>query len=316
MLRFEQIERYLAGKMPPDERQLFEAEMAQNAELEALVNQHRLERIGLELLVEKDLRAKMQAWDRETELLRQLQPKRAARRPLYMMLRAAALIAVLVLGYWWLRERASDEPAPQSNIVQTQPKSQKRPSEKSKPRIQPDKFETPTTSGEMAQHELPSNAIEEMQPGSSAVDYAALADEFFVERDFLPPSGVKSGSRSYLEGLRSLQSGHYQDVIASFRPELSPVPTAEEMLQQELLAVAYFKNGQYAEAEMAFRRIASSGLQPYAQRAEWGIVLAILKQMPQRQSALKAALEAISAQHPFYAKAQYLRERLQTELSN
>lgn len=307
MFRFEQIEQYLTGKMPPAERQAFEAEMARDAELDALVRQHRIERIGLEMLVEQDLRAKMRAWDRETELFQQLQPRRARLRPLTWVLRAAAVVAALAVGYWLLRDRLSDAPA-QPDIVQTQPKPKKQTPTWRKPARQPGA----TGERDMAQNELPPAPIEEMQPGGVAIDYAAVADEFFAERDFLPPRGAKGGSKTYLEGLKNLQEGRYQDVTSTLKPELAPAPTAEDVQQQELLAVAYYKNGQYADAEMAFRRIAVSRLQPYAQRAEWGVVLSILKQMPQRQSALDAALDVVLRQpeHQFYAKAQQLRERL------
>ncbi len=307
MFRFEQIEQYLTGKMPPAERQAFETEMARDPELDALVRQHRIERIGLELLVEQDLRAKMRAWDRETELFQQLQPRRARIRPLTWVLRAAAVVAALAVGYWLLRDRLSDAPA-QPDIVQTQPKPQKQVPTWRKPSRQPSATGEPN----MAQNELPPAPIEEMQPGSVAIDYAAVADEFFAERDFLPPRGAKGGSKAYLEGLKNLQDGRYQDITNTLKPELVPTPTIEDVQQQELLAVAYYRNGQYADAEMAFRRIVISRVQPYAQRAEWGVVLAILKQMPQRQSALDAALDVVLRQpeHQFYAKAQQLRERL------
>lgn len=293
--------------MPPDERRAFEAEMAQDAELDALVRQHRVERIGLELLVEQDLRAKMRAWDRETELLQQLQPKRARIRPLTWALRAAAVVAALAVGYWLLRDRLTEAPAP-PDIVQTQPKPKKQPPAWRKPARQPGA----APERDLAQNELPPAPIEEMQPDGPAIDYAAIADDFFAERDFLPPRGAKGGSKTYLEGLKNLQEGRYQDVTNALKPELTPAPTTDDVQQQELLAVAYYKNGQYADAEMAFRRIAVSRMQPYAQRAEWGVVLAILKQMPQRQSALDSALDVILRQpeHLFYAKAQQLRERL------
>ncbi len=307
MFRFEQIEQYVSGKMPPAERQAFEAEMARDAELDALVHQHRIERIGLEMLVEQDLRAKMNAWDRETELFQQLQPKRARIYPLNWALRAAAVVAALAVGYWLLRDRLSDAPA-QPDIVHTTPKPKKQSPAWRQPAKQPNK----AGESDMAQTSLPPAPIEEMQPDGPAVDYAAVADAFFAERDFLPPRGAKGGSKTYLDALKNLQEGRYQDITNALKPELAPAPTADEVQQQELLAVAYYKNGQYADAEMAFRRVAVSRVQPYAQRAEWGVVLAILKQMPQRQSALDSALDVILRQpeHLFHAKAQQLRERL------
>lgn len=297
--------------MPPDERQAFEAEIARDPELEALVYQHRLERIGLELLVERDLRVKMQAWDRETELLQQLQPqpRRARMRSLTWVLRAAAVVAALAVGYWLLRDRPADVPeAPE--VVQTPPKPKKQPPAWREPNQRPGA--PAERDGDVAQGEQPPAPIEEMASTGLAIDYAAVADAFFQERDFLPPRGSKGGSNAYLQGLKNLQEGRYDDITSALKPELSPTPTADAVQQQELLAVAYYKNQQYAEAEMAFRHIATTNVQPYAQRAEWGVVLSLLKQMPQRQAALQPALDVILRQpeHLFYAKAQQLRERL------
>ncbi len=311
MLRFEQIERYLKGHMPPDEHQAFEAEIARDPELEALVYQHRLERIGLELLVERDLRTKMQAWDRETELLQQLQPqpRRARLRSLTWALRAAAVVTALAAGYWLLRDRSADAPLT-PEVVQTPPKPQKQPPTWRKPNQRPDP--PAERDSAIAQSPQPPAPIEEMTPMKEAVDYAAVADAFFQERDFLPPRGIKGGSNAYLQGLKNLQEGQYDNVTNALKPEWSSAPTIDAVQEQELLAVAYYKNQKYAEAEMAFRRIATTNVQPYAQRAEWGVVLTLLKQMPQRQAALQPALDVILRQpeHLFYAKAQQLRERL------
>ena len=56
---FEQIERYLQGKLPEADARALEAYMDTDPEFAALVQQHRLERQGLELLVERDLLGKM-----------------------------------------------------------------------------------------------------------------------------------------------------------------------------------------------------------------------------------------------------------------
>ncbi len=297
--------------MPAEERRAFEAEMARDPELEALVHQHHLEHIGLELLVERDLRAKMEVWDRETELFQRLQPRRAKTYRLTWIARAAAVALVLAAGYWFITRKSGEAPPPE--VVHTQPdrKGQppawRKPTQKNTPNL--------PASDKVAQSDLPPAPIEEMQPEAPAMDYAAVADAFFQEQDFMPPRGMKGGSAAYLKGLRSLQDGRYQDIIQTIKPDLSAAPTAEAAQQEELLAVAYYQSRQYADAETAFRRIAAAGVSPYAQQAEWGLVLSLLQQMPQRRSALRPALEAIlrRPEHPFYAKAQQLAERLKIE---
>lgn len=314
MSRFDQIERYLQGKMPAGELQAFEAEIAADPELAALVRQHRLERHGLELLVERDLLAKMQAWDRETELFQQLQPRRAVVRPMTWMLRIAAVLTVAALGYWLLRETPA--PVQETPIARTKPEI--------KPRVPTVRKPAPTAprrdealpadepTSDIAQTDRPPAPIEEMQPGE-APDYAALADAFFRERDFIPPKGSKgAGSDAYNQALKNMQEGKYGDVVSGIKPGLAPANSADAAQQKELLAVAQYQSRQYAAAAATFREIAGMGQQPYAQRAEWGLTLALLQQMPAQKGAFYRALTDIlrDTEHMFYSTAKRLEERL------
>ncbi len=296
--------------MTPAERSAFETEMASDPELEALVYQHRLERIGLELLVERDLRAKMQAWDRETELFQQIRPSRARVRPLVWALRAAAVVTALAVGYWLLHDDTAQPATPEVVQTPSKPKAKTAPTWR-KPA--PQRTPPADSPANIAQEALPPAPIEEMAPAGTPIDYAAVADDFFRESDFVLPQGSKGGSIAYWEALKNLQEGRLKEVTDAIKPERAPLASSETLLQQELLAVAYYKSQRYADAEMAFRHIAASGKQPYVQRAEWGVVLTLLKQMPQRLAALDSALDVILRQpeHLFHEKAQQLRQRLQ-----
>lgn len=311
MSRFDQIERYLQGRMPAEELRAFEAEMAGDPELAALVRQHRLERHGLELLVERDLLAKMQAWDRETELFQQVQPRRAVVRPMTWMLRAAAVLALAALGYWLLRDDSatSTEPPP---IVRTKPEIKPRvPTVRKRQQPIPQREQMPeeTPEEDIAQQtpEEPAPApIEEMSPEDD-MDYAALANEFFRERDFVAPTSSKSGSAGYDQTLKNFQDGKYNEVISKTIPGGS-----DAVAQQELLALAQYKSRRYAEAATTFREIAATGRQPYAQRAEWGLTLTLLQELPTRKGEFYRALTDIlrDPDHLFYVKAKRLQERL------
>jgi tetratricopeptide (TPR) repeat protein len=313
--RFDQIERYLQGKMTAEELHTFEVELAADPELAALVRQHRVERHGLELLVERDLLGKMQAWDRETELFQQLQPRRAVVRPMTWLLRAAAVLTLAALGYWLLRDdTTSPEPAP---IVQTKPEIKPRvPSVRKRQQAIPRRDESipGESTDELARQELPPAPIEEMTSGDDP-DYAALADEFFRERDFVLPKGSKggvTGSTAYNQALKNFQDGKYNDVVSKVNPNLAPDTGTDAIQQKELLALAHYQSNRYAEAAATFREIAASGKQPYAQRAEWGLTLAMLQQMPAQKGAFYRALTDIlrDPEHLFYSQAKRLEERL------
>jgi len=312
MTRFDQIERYLQGRMPAEELRAFEAELAADPELATLVRQHRLERHGLELLVERDLLTKMQAWDRETELFQQVQPRRAVVRPMTWVLRAAAVLTLAALGYWLLRDTSatSTEPAP---IVRIKPEIKPRvPSVRKRPQPIPRNEETAPeeTTGDIAQQtpEVPAPApIEEMTNGDD-LDYAALADEFFRERDFVAPKSTKSGTSGYDQALKNFQDGKYNEIISKTTPDGS----GDAVEQQELLALAQYKSRRYAEAATAFRGIIAGGQQPYVQRAEWGLALALLQELPTKKGQFYRALTDIlrDPDHLFYSKAKRLEERL------
>lgn len=312
MSRFDQIERYLQGRMPAEELQAFEAEMAGDPELAALVRQHRLERHGMELLVERDLLAKMQVWDRETELFQQVQPRRAVVRPMTWVLRAAAVLALAALGYWLLRDdSATEPPAP---IVRTQPEIKPRvPSVRKRQQPIPQREQMPEDAPtEDIVQQTPSEPapapIEEMSPDDD-MDYAALANEFFRERDFVAPTSSKSGTTSYDQTLKNFQDGKYNDIISKTSPDSGG---DNAVGQKELLALAQYKSGRYAEAATTFRAIIAGGQQPYAQRAEWGLTLALLQELPTKKGQFYRALTDImrNPDHLFYTKAKRLEERL------
>ncbi|MBL7797312.1 MAG: hypothetical protein JNJ90_12515 [Saprospiraceae bacterium] len=314
MSRFDQIERYLQGHMAAEELQAFEAEMAANPELAALVRQHRLERHGLELLVERDLLAKMQAWDRETELFQQVQPRRAVVRPMTWVLRAAAVLALAALGYWLLRDDSASSTAPSAPIVRTQPEIKPRvPTVRKRQQPIPQREQMPENepAEEIAQ-QTPSEPapapIEEMSPEDD-LDYAALAGEFFRERDFVAPTSSKSGSASYDQTLKNFQDGKYNDIISKTSPDSGG---DDAVGQKELLALAQYKSGRYTDAASTFRTIIAGGRQPYVQRAEWGLTLALLQELPTKKGQFYRALSDIlrNPDHLFYTKAKRLEERL------
>lgn len=323
--RFEQIEQYLRGQMPAGEAAAFEAEINADPDLAEQVQQHRLERQGLELLVERDLFAQMQAWDREITLQQTMQPKRAVVRPINILFRAAAIAAVFVtafFGWWLLRDSGSGASETTPTVVQTEPKnktknpviSKPKPAKPAGPQNAPFKkneTETGVAVQEPARKPETPAPLEEM-PQNETVDYAALAGEYYRERDFIPPVGSKSGSgsASYDQALDSYRNGQYGNVITQLKPILNLGPDA--LSRQELLGHTYYKNRQFDAAYEQFRDIAASRKQPYAQRAEWAMALTLLQQMPAKKPLLDRVLATILADpgHPFYSRAKALEAKI------
>lgn len=64
---FDKIERYLAGRMDPDEKDAFERHLSEDTDLALTVEKHRLEHDVMKALLISDLREKSKAWKKESE---------------------------------------------------------------------------------------------------------------------------------------------------------------------------------------------------------------------------------------------------------
>lgn len=95
---FDKIEAYLKGQLDAKEKAAFEQKMATDSNLQEEVALHRLEQQSMELLVEKDIRGKMQKWKTESKEVTQA-PKRNTIVRLGPWL-AAATVALLLLFYF------------------------------------------------------------------------------------------------------------------------------------------------------------------------------------------------------------------------
>lgn len=310
---FYKIEAYLRGQLPPPEARAFEAEMAADPGLAALVRRQYVERQALDLLAERQLRADMNAWERTAppDVVPVVSKARNGWSRTAGILRWAAAVLALAAAGWWIFQRQSPGESPDPAIVQTPPplaRPNTSPETKTPPR--PPERKTPATpSREPAVGQPPERTT--AAPSVSAPDYAALADEFYRERDFFPaPSKGGQSAAGYDRALRDFQDGHYSDVAPRLQP--GKIADPKNLNVQELLAHAQLKNRQYDAAIAAFQEMANSRQQPYADRAEWALALTCLRQMPRRQALLNRTLNQILAKpnHAFYGKAKALRERL------
>ncbi|MCC6462559.1 MAG: hypothetical protein IT260_18975 [Saprospiraceae bacterium] len=323
--RFDQIEQYLRGLLSREEAAAFEATMAADPDLAALVQQHRLERQGLELLVERDLLAQMRAWDRESaQQAPATATRRAILRPITVLWRVAAVLSLALLGWWLLRDQSLSSPEAIPTVVDTKPEIRSKAPSVRKPAPARPKTSSPSTTPAPDTDEEPSDDIAE-QPSPAAApetqpslapsgpDYAALGDEFYRDRDFQPAQVGKgdAGNSSYNQALDSYKNGKFGDAITKLRPQLNAGP--ETIQRKELMAHSLYKSGQFDAAIPYFREIMSSGQSPYAERAEWALALSLLQQMPAKKPLFDRVLAGILAnpRHAFYRQAQSLQNRLQ-----
>ncbi|MBL7782118.1 MAG: hypothetical protein JNM22_12925 [Saprospiraceae bacterium] len=308
---FFKIDDYLHGRLSAADRAAFEADLAADAALAALVQQQRRENMALEVLNERDLRTRMSAWERDLPATPVLQPA-GGRYRLRWIGWAAAAVVLLIAGWWFIRP-----PQPVEAPVAVQPTTPAAPSSKTPtparpnektPRAEPEKDvakNTPRRETPTPQPALPA-------PREKTVDYAALADEYYRQSTFFPSNSNSggTGAASYDRAVQDFKKGKYADLLSQWKR--GGKLNTNDLKVKELVAHSLLKSGQYDEAVNAFREIVNTRRQPYADRAEWALALTYLKQMPGKEALLQKSLDRILARpgHGFYGEAKALKGRL------
>lgn len=317
---FDKIEAYLRGRMSAPDAAAFEAELASDEELAALVKTHRFERQGLEWLVERDLMAKMNAWEREAD--EQHRPVPALRIAFVRRWWAAGVAAMFLLGVfgWWLLRPQTDiggpppvVTAPNSRTpITTRPKTTPRPlSRPPGASSGDDRVANAPKSAPASPAHPPVEKPREPAPPPATIDYPALASAYYRETDFIQKSGSGAAeSPGYGQALDSYKSGKYGDAEKLLKPFLKLNPNA--LKTKELLAHSLYKNGRYDEALPYFLDLSGAKDKAVAERSDWAMALTLLHKMPAQKALLSRTLDKIIAQpgHAFYGKAKELKSKL------
>lgn len=308
---FFKIEAYLRDRLSPADRTAFESEMDADPDLAALVQRQQRENQALELLTERELRARMGAWERQMPATT-LQTSGGRYRSRWIAWAAAAAVLVLIAGWWIVRDTGRVEapvvvqPQTPATSPTTVPKSTPKPGRQQQP-TSPAKDIADNKPASPAPAPKPTAPA----PSKKAIDYAALSDEYYRERDFFPATtNPGTGAAGYDQAVQDFKKGKYSDLLSQLRK--GGKFNANDLNVKELLGHSLLKNRQYDAAVNTFREIVNTRRQPYADKAEWALALVYLKQMPAKSALLDRALERITARpgHLFYGKAKALQERV------
>jgi hypothetical protein len=334
--QFYLIEAWLQGKLSPVEKAIFEDRVARDPALAQAVEQHRAERLAQELLVESDLMAKMKQWDRIgtsaapilTATPTAAPPLRARRTGAVLMRWAAVFLLFGAAGWWFATQYNNND----DTIAQTTPAKPKTSAPKTTPRpVQPGTQPAPiprpdrpdvsadpednrvadapkrTITTPRAETPLPEPPPAPPKP-EPTLDYAALADDLYHERDFVRPgSGIRSGDALYAQALDSYKSGRFGEVERLLRNNLKISPES-----QEVLAHALYRSGNYDDAFEQLRTLTNSRNTTIAQRSDWAMALTLLRQMPAKTTLLSRVLNKIASEpgHAFQSQAAALQQKL------
>lgn len=313
----EQIEAYLKGSLPPPEREAFEQQLGQDPELSALVAQHRLERQALELLVEADLFDRMRHWDAAAVAppLRAVPGRRWPR-----MLAWAAAMAGMVLGAWWLALRYHPDPAPLAQhlpLPKPAPQNPPGPALNRKPGTEKNTGR-PRELPSPARQEAPvAQAVEPKSPETPTKlpsvtppekDYAALAADFYRQQDFFNnQAGNTSGDALYNRAYGDFKAGKFSNVTQALRSTLSG-----NNQNKELMAHSFYQSAHYDAAYDVFNELRSARDGAMAERADWGLALTLLHQLPAKRPLLDRVLDKIITKpgHTYASEAKALKAKL------
>ncbi len=325
---FDDIERYLRGKMAAAERAGFERAMSADPALTEQVAQQRFERLALEVLVEDDLLAKMRGWEQETAVLTATVRRPSFWRSNRVVWSAAASIALLLTGWWaWNEFSTPTGGAPMAQETKTPKKTtptkpgtrsdapvanrsgKSTPSDERYVPYDPGAPERPTVAA-TERPTAPQTSTTPTTAEPTTVDYDAMATVYYRDNDFMGPGSgsatAKGGDASYQRALRAFQEGRYGESVTTLRPAVPQ--TSADWKTRELFGHSLYKEGRLDEAYVAFREVSASGAAPYAQRADWAMVLTLLRQMPNRSALFSRALSKITDDpgHPYHTRAKQL----------
>lgn len=294
---YDKLERYVRGKLPPDEAAALERDMADDPELQEQVRLHRLELESHEYLLREKLRANVRDWIAETPP----EPPASFWKTWSLPF---LLIAFAVIGFWYIgREKtANSEP----------------PSEQPGPEVKKPPVSTPDRP--VAQDE-PSKT----QPASSPnPGYLALAETNYRTPTHLDGGDLKSdgpadtATTPLAAGIRAFRSGRYQTAIRELN-KVRENPDPDEYAQaQEWLAHAWFRRGletkDFRQAVKQFQQLALLKDNDPAQqdRAEWYLLLSLLPDYPQHKMWADSLLQNMLAvkEHTYFSQAKQVQEDL------
>lgn len=296
IIRFDQIQDYLDGKLSSEAQQAFEAQMATDAALAEEVGVHRLEREMMDMMLEDDIDNKMQEWQKEKVQL----PQRAKGSNRLWLLITIIIIGVALLLFFILRSNSTEnsQQTPSSSIPKNETSQPQAPAQK--------KYNGPVANTE----EKP--AKKETSPSNGKAEMIAMAEEFGGTPAFAG-SFVRSAAdaESRFDSASVLiQEKRYDAAIRLL--QTIPNDDPEIYLNSHLnLGYLYFLQQNFNAAIPHFTYAASNRDYLYAESAEWYLVLANLGsgKTAEAEKSLNKILS--DAGHSYYKQALALKKRLQ-----
>ena len=311
---FDKIELYLKKELNPTEMIAFDEEILNNPDLAETVKMHQFEWDAMEVLIEKDLRAKMSAWnnslantpsvsDEKTTILSLKKTAKTVR--LYWIAAIAASVTLLIAAAFWFYQKPQNV-VPE--ITQTAPI----PKMDTPSVILPQKQEMPAKVVENVNKQdkndvkLPNKSI--LAPNETAendASYTAYAEEAYQKNDVpsyedLQSTRGNSAENSVLdEAGKAYDKKDFKTAISLLR---NTAVTDENFMALEILAHAEFQAKNYKSALPVFQNLLKMSGKKSHDKSEWYLLLCYLTDFKNQKTAFKSLSEKILANknHGFY----------------
>ena len=314
----DKIDDYLKGKLEGDALTAFEQDLAQDSDLAKQVELFQLEKRGVDVLVEKDLRLKMQAWQRQVRPKNEEKTSRNNRdrnnreggKRLWFLVGLSVFIAMIALVLYFNFENKepnnikTQEQKPVDLPSENQDKSIEKPLEKpvetlQKPlekiveKQQPIVKNTPKNKDFKANNNEIHKGNKTDEQSIKQTNIEKLALNLYDKPDFSKETlkGTTAENEVLLPLFQAWKSQDFNQVIAlSIKAQNDPNRSIQI---KEILGHAYFKTRQYGEAEKVFSTLAITDVGETGEKAAWYRVLCLvaLKKTTEAKTELAAILK-------------------------
>lgn len=233
---YTRIEDYLTGELPPEERQAFEREVAQNEELARELAQHRLEHQAMRMLLHDELRAKMSGWSKdenteEAPTEARVVPLQRRARLRRLLSAAAALLLLVAAGTsWWANQTYGDRALARTYAQGLSTSQRGGPAREA---------ESLLKAGD------PAGAIALLRNATDLTDRLLLAQAYFQQGDFAAARGIYAAINTNEEASQT-----------------------QRQLAEWQLALTHLAEGDTATAEESITAMAATSGHDYQQEAQ------------------------------------------------
>lgn len=293
---FDLIDDYLLGQLPPEKAQAveerlrhdpsFAAAMAEQADILQGVSQSGTERI------KKTIADTDRALADEGFFDTQYAPRKnfpTAQKP---FLRFFFLLLALTAGFlFWWKTRTPQVPIPEEKKEQPLPDAPPAPNPNA-PQNDADQPKAPNTP-DKARDSKPNASKQQPQANAIPNRYMALAQQRWQAPDYALRSENAPPASTIHAAEQAFQNKDYSRVLALLS-DIKP-DDARYWQASEMIAHAYFLSGQTQQAAARFKALSDSRKPPYAERADWHLLLCYLADYQHNKENFETLLQLIKS---------------------